>query len=58
MLINKIYFQKSFFLTWRLPDPIKSDPVVRKKKFQQIWKEDILINYSNAKNVIFGINYN
>jgi hypothetical protein len=30
----------------------------QKKKFQQIWKEDILINYKIAKNVIFGINYN
>jgi hypothetical protein len=33
-------------------------PKGQKKKFQQIWKEDILINYKNAQNVIFGINYN
>jgi hypothetical protein len=30
-MLNKIYFQKSCFLTWRLPDPIESDPDVRKK---------------------------
>jgi hypothetical protein len=37
---------------------IDSDPVVRKKKFQQIWKEDILINYKNSKNFAFDKNYN
>ena len=45
----------TFFLIRRLPDPIKSDPVVRKKKFQHIWKEEILINYKNSKNIVFEI---
>jgi hypothetical protein len=33
-------------------------PRGQKKKFQQIWKGDILINYNLFQNVIFGINYN
>jgi hypothetical protein len=33
-------------------------PSGQKKKFQQIWKEDILINYKNSKNFAFDKNYN
>jgi len=36
----------------RLPDHIESYPVVKNKKLQQIWKEDILINYKNSNDAL------
>ena len=55
---QKFFIPKSFFWTGRLPDPIESDPVIRKKKFQQIWKADMLINYKIAEKIVFDENYN
>jgi hypothetical protein len=37
-IVSKNFYPKNFFLARRHPDTIESDPVVRKKKFQQIWK--------------------
>ncbi len=48
---TKSFYPKKFFLA-------ESDPVVRKKYFQQIWKEDSLINYNNAKNDVLDKNFN
>jgi hypothetical protein len=49
--LKMLSFEKIFFFTWRLSDPIESDPVVRIDL-----EENILTNYKNAKNNVFDKN--
>ena len=49
---QKIFIRKSYELAF----PIESDPLVRNKKFQQIWKEDILINFKITETDFFDKN--
>jgi hypothetical protein len=40
-LFQKVFITKRLFLARRLPDPIESDPVVRKKKFERFGKRTV-----------------
>jgi hypothetical protein len=51
-LTKKILFGMAPFGSHRIR------PSGQKKKFKQIWKEGILINYKNSKNFVFDKNYN
>ena len=56
--MSKSFYPKKFFFGKAPSGSHRIGPSGQKKKFQQIRKEDILINNKNAKNDAFDKNYN